>query len=309
MEETGMTQATTTQTIGFIGLGVMGEPMCRNLAAKSGCRVLAHDLAPEPMQRVAAAGAQPCDDFDALIAASDVVMLCLPSGKAVADLVAKALPRVCAGQGFVDLSTAGVDVARESERLLGAKGARFIDAPIARTRQAAEAGTLSIMVGGDAAYLEQVRPLLACMATDITHCGPIGAGQLAKILNNMVLFETGLALSEAYVIAQRAGFDAKLIFEVLTKGSGDSFALRNHGMKAIVPGEFPLRAFPVEYARKDLSYALAMAAELGIPVRGARAVDESFARAIQSGEGQKYWPVISRVIDADSRVDAPGRTA
>jgi 3-hydroxyisobutyrate dehydrogenase-like beta-hydroxyacid dehydrogenase len=284
------------RSIGFIGLGVMGEPMCRNLAQKSGHRVLGCDLRPEPMQRLAEFGVQACADARELVRGSDVVLISLPSGQAVLALFERLLPDVRAGQIFVDLSTCGVDVARSLEAKLRRWGARFIDAPIARTRQAAENGTLSVMVGGDADCLEEVRPLLACMATDITHCGPIGAGQIAKILNNMVLFETGLALSEAWVIAQRAGFDPTLIFDTLAKSSGDSFALRNHGMKAILPGDFPTRAFSVEYARKDLSYALAMARELRVQVRGAEAVDESFEEAISEGEGECYWPVISRVI-------------
>jgi 3-hydroxyisobutyrate dehydrogenase-like beta-hydroxyacid dehydrogenase len=296
-------------TIGFIGLGVMGEPMCRNLARKSGQRVLCHDLSAEPMQRLAGHGAQPCADVGELMKASDVVMLCLPSGKAVTELMARLLSHVRAGQIFVDLSTSGVDVARNAEEQLRARDARFIDTPIARTRQAAENGTLSIMVGGDAAVLEEVRPLLECLATDITHCGPIGAGQMTKILNNMVLFQTGLALSEAFAIAQRAGFDAKLIFDTLTKGSGDSFALRNHGVKAILPGEFPTRAFSVQYARKDLSYALAMARQMDIPVLGALAVDASFEEAIARGQGEKYWPVISRVIDGTATTEQDGKSA
>jgi 3-hydroxyisobutyrate dehydrogenase-like beta-hydroxyacid dehydrogenase len=248
------------------------------------------------MQRLSADGAQPCPDFVELARACDVLMLCLPSGKAVTELVARLLPHVRAGQVVVDHSTAGVDVARNAEKQLAAKGARFIDAPIARTRQAAMDGTLSIMVGGDEATLADVHPLLACMASDITHCGAIGAGQLTKILNNMVLFETGLALAEACAIARGAGFDANVIFDTLTKGSGDSFALRNHGTKAILPGEFPLRAFSVTYARKDLSYALEMAREMGIPMRGGQAVDETFDAAIAAGEGDRYWPVISKVV-------------
>jgi len=120
---------------------------------------------------------------------------------------------------------------------------------------------------------------------------------MTKILNNMVLFETVLALSEARAIATKAGFDAGIIFEALTKGSGDSFALRNHGMKAMLPGEFPTRAFSVHYARKDLAYALAMARDLGLPMPGAQAVDEWFGRAIDAGHGDQYWPVISRLLD------------
>lgn len=284
-------------TVGFIGLGVMGEPMCRNLAKKSGWRVLCHDLSPEPMQRLAEHGAHTCADVAELLKASDVVMICLPSGKAVAQLLTQMLPHVRAGQAFLDLSTSGVDVARSAEAQLRAKGARFLDTPIARTRQAAEDGTLLIMAGGEAAVLDEVRPLLACIATDITHCGPTGAGQITKILNNMVLFQTGLALSEAFAIARHAGFDADSIFTTLSQGSGDSFALRNHGMKAILPGAFPERAFSVQYARKDLSYALSMAREMGIEVRGCDAVDASFQDAIDAGQGENYWPVISRVID------------
>ncbi|MBG9386408.1 NAD(P)-dependent oxidoreductase [Caenimonas sp. DR4.4] len=299
----------TQRTIGFIGLGVMGEPMCRNLATKSGQRVLCHDLSPAPMQRLSEYGAQPCADVAELMQASDVVMICLPSGKAVTELIARLLPHVRQGQVFVDLSTSGVDVARHSEALLRAKGARFIDTPIARTRQAAENGTLLIMAGGDAATIDEVRPLLQCVATDITHCGPIGAGQMTKILNNMVMFQTGLALSEAYAIAQRAGFDANTIFGTLSQGSGDSFALRNHGMKAILPGEFPMRAFSVQYARKDLSYAISMARDMGITVRGCDAVDETFRSAIDAGQGDRYWPVISRVIDGTAAPTTPQERA
>ena len=302
-----MNEQTKQQTIGFIGLGVMGEPMCRNLARKSGRRVLCHDLAPEPMQRLAEQGAQPCESLAALAPASDVVMLCLPSGRAVLGLVAQLLPLVRPGSLVIDLSTSGVDVARSAAAQFAERGVRFIDSPIARTRQAAENGTLSIMVGGDPACLAEAQPLLQCMASDITHCGPVGAGQITKILNNMVLFQTGLALAEAYVIADRSGFDPALIFDTLTKGSGDSFALRNHGMKAILPGEFPQRAFSVEYARKDLSYALAMAAELGIPMLGGEAVDRSFAQAIAAGEGDRYWPVVRRVIEQAPLPGQPGR--
>jgi 3-hydroxyisobutyrate dehydrogenase-like beta-hydroxyacid dehydrogenase len=284
------------RTIGFIGLGVMGEPMCRNLARRSGERVLCCDLDAAPMHRLVQFGAEPAGDIVALLGASDVIMTCLPSGQAVLDLMDRLFPHVRAGQVFVDLGTSGVDVARRLHARLAEKGARFIDAPIARTREAAEKGTLSIMVGGDAACLDEVRPLLACLATDITLCGPVGAGQIAKVLNNMVLFETVLALSEAWLIASRSGFDPALIFGALAKGSGDSFALRNHGMKAILADDFPTPAFSVRYARKDLSYALDMAARLGIPVRGAQAVDVTFEHAISQGQGERYWPVISRVI-------------
>ena len=107
------------------------------------------------------------------------------------------------------------------------------------------------------------------------------------------------ALSEAYAIACRSGVDPQLLFDTLTKGSADSFALRNHGVKAIIPQSFPLRAFSVEYAKKDLAYALELAHDAGLDAQGARRVDQLFDAAISQGLGEQYFPVVSRVIDRD----------
>ena len=289
-------------TIGFIGLGVMGEPMCRNIMAKSGHKVRVFDLDAAPVQRLVALGAQAAADAGALARGCDVVLVSLPSGKVLMELAHAGglLAQMNQGQIFVDLGTSAVKLTRELAAEFGARGVRYLDAPVARTRQAAEAGTLSVMVGGEAATFEEVRPILACCASDITYCGPIGSGQVTKILNNMVLFQTVAALSEAYAIAHHAGFDPKLVFETLTKGSGDSFALRNHGAKAIIPQVFPVRAFSVEYAKKDLSYALELAAEHGIDAAGARRVDALFEQAIAKGLGEPYFPVISKLVDGSA---------
>ena len=128
------------------------------------------------------------------------------------------------------------------------------------------------MVGAAPDLFAKVEPLIRHFATEVTNCGGIGAGQVTKILNNMVLFQTVNALAEAAAIARRSGVEPKLLFETLSKGSADSFALRNHGLKAMIPGEFPERAFSTEYALKDLSYALDLArdVELVDAGRGAR---------------------------------------
>ena len=177
-----------------------------------------------------------------------------------------------------------------------AKGAGYVDAPVARTRAAAEAGTLAVMVGADAATFERVRPLIATFATDIAHCGPVGCGQVLKILNNMLLFQHVVALAEAKAIGERMGVDARVLFDALASGSADSFALRNHGMKAVLPGEFPLRAFSVQYARKDLRYGLQLGADAGVPLDNAQRVDGLFTSAIDAGFGDQYWPVVSRLV-------------
>jgi 3-hydroxyisobutyrate dehydrogenase-like beta-hydroxyacid dehydrogenase len=290
--------------IGFAGLGVMGEPICRNLARKSGLPVQGFDADPAPLQRLKADAVQTAPTVAALMANSDVVFLSLPSGEVVRQLAhgpAGLLAGARAGQVVVDLGTSSVATTRALAAEFAAKGVVFVDAPVARTRAAAQAGTLSVMVGADADTFGRVHDLLATFATDIALCGPVGCGQVVKILNNMVLFETVVAISEAKAIGERAGVDPKLLFDALSKGSADSFALRNHGLKAVLPGEFPERAFSVRYARKDLAYALELAAAAGVDARAARTVDGWFAQAIEAGLGEQYHPVISTLIDASPR--------
>ena len=285
--------------LGFIGLGVMGEPICRNLALKSGARVVACDRDPAPLARIAAQGVLAAPSASALAEQADVVFLSLPSGQIVAEL-ARAPDGLLAsarrGQVVVDLGTSPVELTRQLAQEFAGRGAVFVDAPVARTRAAAEAGTLSVMVGTDAKTFDLLRPLLGMFASDVTHCGPVGCGQVVKILNNMVLFETVVALSEAHAIGTRSGVDPQLLFETLAQGSADSFALRNHGMKAILPGEFPARAFSAEYARKDLSYALQLAKESAVDASGARNADGWLRQAVEAGDGDLYFPVISRRI-------------
>lgn len=293
--------------IGFIGLGVMGEPMCRNLAKKTGMTVVGFDRADEPLQRLAAVGVKRAATLADLAKQCDIIFMALPSGRhvqAVCDGDDGLLKHTEARHVVVDLGTSPVEASRELAKRFAAKGASFADAPIARTRQAAEEGTLSVMVGADAAVFGKVQPLIATFATDITHCGAVGAGQVVKILNNMVLMQTVVALGEALETARRAGLDTKLLFETLAKGSADSFALRNHGMKAMLPDNFPERAFSTEYARKDISYALDLARSVDIQLPGAELADRVLGEAIEAGYGDLYWPVLARVIKT-SHVERP----
>lgn len=287
-----------SDTIGFIGLGVMGEPICRNLVRKSGRTVLAFDLAPEPLARISADGATAAGSLAELVRGSERIFLCLPSAKHVLTVVEGGiLPAIRSGQAVIDLGTSDVAMTRDFARRLADKGALWIDAPIARTRQAAQDGTLSVMVGATPEQFAAVEPLIRHFATDVALCGGTGAGQVTKVLNNMVLFETVNALAEAVAIARHSGVEPRLLLETLSKGSADSFALRNHGMKAILPDEFPLRAFSTEYALKDLTYALSLGAQAGLDLRGAALIRTIFEEAIGKGMGEAYFPAIARLID------------
>jgi 3-hydroxyisobutyrate dehydrogenase len=290
---------TAYKSVGFIGLGVMGEPICRNLVRKSGARVIAFDLAGEPLARLKAEGAAQAASVADLIGESEILFLCLPSAAHVRAVFEGdgILKNIRNGQIVVDLGTSSVSQTRDFARQLKAKGASWADAPIARTRQAAQDGTLSVMVGATPELFAAIEPLIRCFATDVTHCGGTGAGQVTKILNNMVLFQTVNALSEAVAVAKRNDVDPALLLETLAKGSADSFALRNHGLKAIVPGNFPERAFSTEYALKDMSYALELAADAGIKIRGAQLTARILQEAIDAGSGGAYFPVIAKHLE------------
>lgn len=289
---------TDSQNLGFIGTGVMGEPMCRNLAQNSGRRVLAWDLSPAPLERLRAAGVAPTDSAASLAAQVSILFLCLPGGVQLKSLCEGGLLAVARpGLTIVDLGTSGVGLTRELAQRFAARGADYADAPIARTREAAQKGTLSVTVGASPAVFARLLPLLRCIGSDVTHCGAVGNGQVVKILNNMVLFQTVHALAEALALGRRAGMDPTLLFEALSKGSADSFALRNHGMKALLPGAYPERAFSVDYAAKDNAYALELGRETGVRLRGAQLLADILEEARAAGLGAAYWPAIARVVE------------
>ena len=283
-------------TIGFIGLGVMGEPMCGHLARRCGRPVLAHDLRPEPLSRLAEFGviaAAPAE----LAQRCDLILLSLPDGKAVQAVIGALEPGLAAGQCVVDTSTSPVALTRELGARLATRGIGYADAPVARTREAATRGELSITVGASDAMFAHVRGILETMGSDVTHCGPVGTGQVVKILNNMLVFQNTAAIAEAIALGRRNGVPPETLLPALALGSGDSFVLRNHGIKAMLPRVFPERAFSTRYAMKDLSYALEMADAAGLDVPGARLTMQRLRAADAAGHGEEYHPVVLQVID------------
>jgi len=265
----------------------MGEPMCRNLARKSGRSVVAWDLRQGPLDRLAADGVKAAGSVQELSRNAELVFLSLPGEKEIRQVVS-----ALKGNTVVDCSTAPVALARELARAMP-----FADAPVARTRQAAIDGTLSIMVGASAELFARIEPLLGCMASDVTHCGPPGAGQAVKLLNNMVLSVTVMALAEALAVAKASGaVDPKVLFETLAKGSADSFALRNHGMKALLPEMHPEKAFPVSYMMKDVGYALDLARSAGLDLLGAGSAMELLRKTKELGLGEAYHTAILEAI-------------
>lgn len=291
----------STPVLGFVGLGVMGEPMCRNLAVKSRARVVAFDVRPEPLAALARDGVRRGGSIADVADEAEIVFVCLPGEREVRSVCLGAdglLTRLGAGRTLVDMSTVPVALAQELGRAAASRQIAFADAPVARTAQAARDGTLSIMVGAEDALFARLRPYLACMGTEITHCGPVGAGAAVKLMNNMVVAQTVVALAEALAVARASGaVRPEVLFETLTKGSADSFVLRNHGMKSLLPDEHPTRgAFPTSYIIKDLSYAIALAESAGLTLEQAATTKRLMERTAEAGYRDNYYTAVIRTI-------------
>ena len=284
--------------LGFIGLGVMGGRMCRNLAEKSGLPVLGYDIDGDKAAALAAAGVEAAASVAQIMARAEMVFMCLPGEpqvQAVAD--GGLVDGARAGQTVVDMTTATVKVDRDLAAALEARGADFADAPVARGVPSAADGTLAITVGADDETFARIEPYLACMGTEISHCGGVGTGQVMKLMNNMLVFETVSALSEAMAIATRAGVERERVFEILSRGSADSFVMRRHG-SYMASGDYPDDMFPITYSLKDMSYVLALAEEMGVDAAGAKLVTGRFEAAIEQGFGHLYSPAIYTLFEA-----------
>ena len=291
------------ERIGFIGLGVMGEPMSANLVRKAGVPVHVYDQSPQAVERLVAVGAVAEASVEALGATVDTVFLSLPSivqVEAVCDALLRATPMPLR---IVDMSTSDVARTRALALRLQEAGVEFVDAPVARTAAAAVQGTLFITVGATAEQFASLKPFLDHMGSDVLHCGATGCGQIVKILNNILVFMTVNALSEVLTIGRRAGMDGKELFDALSKGSADSFALRNHGMKSLVPDTYPEKIFPVDYAIKDASLALALAEQGGVQPQMARYTYDLLRQTKAAGFALNYHPAMVQLVDG--RVPRP----
>ena len=288
------------QTIGFIGLGVMGGPMCANMARKHTGEVMAFDLDPAAFDMLRETKAEFVQSIETIAADASVIFLSLPGGKQVEAVCRAIATHAKRGSVVVDLSTTSVEIARAMEAMLAAGGIDFADAPVARTREAAQKGQLSIMVGAPDALYARIRPLLDMIASDVTHGGRVGTGQVLKLVNNMLVFEHVVVLAEMMVVAERAGVTPEVLLDAVSKGSGDSFVLRNHGRKAMLPRSFPDKSFPPEYVLKDIGYVLELAAASGVKAQAAELTQAYYQGVIDAGLGGRYFPVVLELIEQRS---------
>jgi 3-hydroxyisobutyrate dehydrogenase-like beta-hydroxyacid dehydrogenase len=275
----------------------MGSGMCANVAKKHGGPVHAFDMVPVALDTACEVGAVRAASVADVAAKAGIICLSLPGGKQVAavseDIAVHAQP----GTVVIDLSTTSVAEAREIAASLAEQGMSFADAPVARTRQAAIDGKLSIMVGAPDELFATIEPFLSYMGSDVSHCGDVGCGQVVKLINNTLNFVHVLILAEMMVTGERAGVESTKLLEAVSKGSGDSFILRNHGMKAMVPREFPEKSFPPEYVLKDIGYSIELAREMGVNPQISLLAEKYYEAAVENGLGGRYFPAVIELIE------------
>ncbi|WP_449485420.1 3-hydroxyisobutyrate dehydrogenase [Streptomyces avidinii] len=252
--------------VAFIGLGHMGGPMAVNLAG-AGHRVVGFDLAPEALAAAAAAGVETASSAIGAVADADVVITMLPAGRHVLALYREEglLEAARPGTLFVDCSTIDVADARAAHEAAAAAGHRALDAPVSGGVTGAEAATLTFMAGGGAEEFARAEPLLSAMGKKAVHCGAAGAGQAAKICNNMILGVSMIAVSEAFVLAESLGLDHQALYDVASTASGQCWALT---VNCPVPG--PVPASPANRDYRPGFAAPLMAKDLGLAANALR---------------------------------------
>ncbi|MEB3260780.1 MAG: NAD(P)-dependent oxidoreductase [Cyanobacteriota bacterium] len=303
--------------VAFIGLGALGAPMAANLLA-AGVPLTVHNRTREREAALVRAGAHAAATPAEAAARARVVLLCLTDGEAVeevlfapegvvAGLAAAALPPGSPPPLVVDFSTIEPGRTRALADRLAARGIAWLDAPVTGGTEGARAGTLSVLVGGAADALERARPLLERIGGTITHFGPAGAGQQAKAINQILVAGSYAAVAEAMALGQRLGLPMDDLRRALAPGAAGSWAL-DHRAAGMVAGAFPL-GFRLALHRKDLTIALAVAAETGLELPVCRTVAAMEDQLLAAGHGDEDVSALARWFSAapDAPLEAPPR--
>ncbi len=275
-----------TLKVGFVGLGTMGVGMARNLARAGFAMALWNRTVAKAQALAAELGARALEAPEDVARASDVVVSWLPDSPAVEAVHLG--PRGTAlgaarGAIVIDCSTIAAEAARSIGERLAQAGITFLDAPVSGGQKGAAEGTLTFFVGGDAAGVERARPVLAAMGKRITHLGPSGSGQLGKAVNQIVVANTLLAVSEGIAFAERAGLPMPALHEALMGGAASSWMLEVLGQKMMTRDFKP--AFAIKHQQKDLAIVLRTARENGVPLPGVALVHQLLSALEAQGRG------------------------
>jgi 3-hydroxyisobutyrate dehydrogenase-like beta-hydroxyacid dehydrogenase len=301
----------TTKTVGFIGLGIMGLPMAKNLL-DAGYDVVGHNRSQEPVAELVEHGGEDGGSPAGVAEASDVVLLCLPDSPDVENVVlgeededAPVVDGLSEGMTVIDHSTISPVVAEAIADRLGSEGVELLDAPISGGESGAIEGTLSIMVGGDEAAFEAQQDVLTVTGETVTHCGPSGAGQTTKACNQIVVAAQMVSVGEALVFANQAGADLEAVVTAISGGAAGCWALDNRAPD-MIRGEFD-PGFFASYQYKDLRIATEAGEAFGSPMPLTASAHELYKAMEQNGMGRDdnsgVMQVIEMMAGEEARVD------
>jgi 3-hydroxyisobutyrate dehydrogenase len=297
--------------IGFIGTGTMGQPMLANLVRK-GFEVVAFDIVPAALDAAVGLGSVRARSAGEAAASSHLVITMLPSSANVEAAYLGAggiVETVVRGRLCVDMSTIDPGTSQRVAVRLNERGVRFLDAPVSGGVGGAVAGTLAIMVGGDAGDLEEARPVLAAMGSNIIHVGDVGAGEVAKLCNNLISGSALIAVAEAFRIGEAFGVDLQILTNVIAKSSGATWVMEHmHPVPGIVDAAASNRqyapGFMTDLMAKDLALAVNAAREKRVPVVVAPAAQQLYRLASAHGLGREDFSAVYKFLKPSSD-DAP----
>ncbi len=284
-------------SVGFIGLGNMGNPIAGNVL-KSGVRMTVFDKNASAMANLVEAGAKAAASAKEVVENAEVVITCLPGSPEVEALYLGAgglIELAKPGVTLVDLSSVLPSTPRKLEPLAKARGVAFLEAPVSGGVTGARAATLAVMTGGDAAVLERVRPILRAIGPNIYHVGPVGSGNTIKAINNMMSSVNAIAMMEGMILGIKAGLDLKTMAEIVKASSGNSNALARVD-RALIPRNFE-PGFKVALMNKDLETFNTIAKELHVPVSFSNIAQRYQQAALAAGLGEKDTTVSFTVIE------------
>ena len=281
--------APSLPSVAFLGLGCLGQPMAANLL-RAGVPLTVHNRTRAKEEALAAEGAQRAATPAAAVAAADMVMLCLSDDAAVVEVLTAAPLRP--GALVIDTSTISPGTSRRLAQQLREQGVAYLDAPVTGGTEGAKAGTLSVLVGGATADLERARPLLEVIGRSISHFGPVGCGQEAKAVNQVLVAGSYAAVAEALALAQRLGLPQAQLVEALKHGAAGSWALE-HRSRQMIENTYPL-GFRLALHHKDLTIALEAAADqqLDLPITAQVAAMET--DLLDAGHGDEDVSALAR---------------
>jgi len=290
------------KTVGFVGLGIMGLPMARNLL-DAGYPVVGHNRSQEPVEALVEYGGEGADGAAEAAERSDVVITCLPDSEVVDAVVREEmLDGLSEGMTLIDMSTISPTVTEALAADLAELGVDMLDAPISGGEEGAIEGTLSIMIGGDEAVLEAHRDLFEVMGETVTHTGPNGAGQTTKACNQIVVSAQMVAVSEALVFAEKAGADLEAVVDAISGGAAGCWALDNRA-PSMIEGDFE-PGFFAGYQYKDLRIATDAGEAYGSVMPLTELAHELYKTMEQNGMERDDNSGVMQVIEMLSGTDA-----